>query len=205
MTKVRYNFFYSYNHSSLYSGSICFIWFIAAVICSWSAGLICEISSGNGMMYGLSVLEHPVLSVVVWIFHFPQPAEVYRTTSCKNIFSGLIIRCPSSFFKCTLTLPMQESMTKLMSHDQTLFVFRKIFINEYVAVIFQEHVASFELQVTDLVENTKLIGNGERVWCSCFSFIVRNALIDVTIQASHLLLWRVFFFVDDLQSLQGNL
>jgi hypothetical protein len=58
---------------------------------------------------------------------------------------------------------MQESMTKLMSHDLTLFVFRKIFINEYVAVIFQEHVASFELQVTDLVENTKLIGNGERV------------------------------------------
>ena len=56
-----------------------------------------------------------------------------------------------------------ESMTKLMSHDQTLFVFRKIFIDKYVAVIFQEHVAAFELQVTDLVENTKLIGNGERV------------------------------------------
>lgn len=35
-------------------------------------------------------------------------------------------------------------MTKLVSHDQTLFVFRKISINEYVAVIFQEHVACIE-------------------------------------------------------------
>ena len=56
-----------------------------------------------------------------------------------------------------------ESMTKLMSHDQTLFVFRKTLINEYVAVIFQEHIASFELQITNLVQDTKLISDGKRV------------------------------------------
>ena len=50
-----------------------------------------------------------------------------------------------------------------MSHDQTLFVFRKTLINEYVAVIFQEHIASFELQITNLVQDTKLISDGKRV------------------------------------------
>ena len=51
----------------------------------------------------------------------------------------------------TVFFPVQESMAKLMSHDQTLFVLRKIFIDKYVAVIFQEHVAPFELQIADLV------------------------------------------------------